>query len=308
MAVGSATECRRCGLLYNPAVDYGVWECRVHRLPLDVLTGRYLCCGVQTRSSLVQRDFPIATAQTTADDYLGCHRADHDLDLAKMPWPPIELCRSYTKIAQDALRQRRTDTYADGQLVLLSDYASYQAYGRYRPTFGQMMATIPTAADFVKNVRIPLLLDTLTDADYHLDNATRPAMLVPTMVRVASHLIEVLRIELTEAAQLARRLNADGRVTSIEQLVRDVTSRLPDLRIFWFGMGALVAVLFQSLDNPIPPDVRMTIAREWASTARLSVDDIPLYPVLRAEKVQDAGTLYRARSMARDIATYATSS
>ena len=307
MAVGNAKYCKHCGLLYNPDIDIGVWECRVHRLPMDIHTGRFQCCGVQTRSSWEQRDFPIATVETTEDDFLGCYRADHDLDVATMPWPPIELCRFYTTTAINATQLKRTDAYRNGTLVRLTDYASYVAYGLFRPTFGEMMRTLPTLDDFTKKVHIPLLEDTLTDPSYYIHRITAP---LPTSadVPLARNLLDMLRVELIDAAQTTRRVEVNGRAITMAELLVVTESTLPDMRAFWRAMATVVAVLFRSMDNPIPVDVRHTIVHGWVAAIQAYTDEVPLFPVLRVNQVQDVGTLYRAKAIARDIATYVTSS
>lgn len=67
--------CPRCLREYIVDDNYGTLGCRVHVAPFDPMTLRYPCCGV----SLVGADQRRMPVTHTADDFLGCRRADHQV-------------------------------------------------------------------------------------------------------------------------------------------------------------------------------------------------------------------------------------
>ncbi len=105
--------CGHCQLRYQASRNLGHWGCRRHPQPADPITGRHPCCGTVLDAKRRLGDGAIVRAEDT----LGCHQCDHDIDDST---PRIVLCRSYLPVAAVALGRstERIANWADMQLVL----------------------------------------------------------------------------------------------------------------------------------------------------------------------------------------------
>lgn len=313
-------RCKHCNALYNPLLNYGTRACKVHRLPVDPLTKRFPCCGVQMEAEVVQcAVFPphrLPTLMTRAD-FLGCYYSDHDLDLPDptSPWAkdvnayPIEMVRGYNPLVRDARKNGRIPIDPVGEPVELTDFLSYQVYAVMRPSFAAALVAIPNEDEFIRRIHVPLVRASIIDVALYSNLSEQytlaPGAVGPGFTPNAIHLIEQLIVAVDHADQSRRRVAIGTQVASIGAWMNSARAALPgDIPLFCSRMIDVVNMLFHGGYNGLNQSDVQRILSEWVGGVQARIGFITLLPVLRVETTQDAETLARAAWIAKDLRNY----
>ncbi len=318
-------RCGHCHKLYNPRLNFGSWGCRRHLQAYDSGRDLYPCCGVLGSQARIRRlegreqiEHPSGTVYlpglppTTAGDWLGCCRADHDL-------PPIEATRiwpPYQPIPVYLLRARGAHAQAINWANVLRTHADYVAFARVAP------ADVPSVADFEHNELQPAAMRMVRDPAFYTYMAENlpairaaPAGVTNLELRamasfdshaVASLLFETLNtmLERHNARDIYVTDTMRGQRLTLRQLSIRIVNLLPDYARtpvaadYWQQMAGLITLVqaVAALGNIAPMNSAAANAGFTAFAMAMLVPAmprIPSVPVMRASATQDPLTVLR---------------
>lgn len=300
MTDGPPKVCGRCGREYASELsNMGRWECRIHRLPMELSTTRYPCCGVKDTA-----DPTVGIVDYTAADFQGCHAADHELpEPPHREWPPVAMMTYHGLDLLPPMVASRLEREPGGGLVILASRRSYQEYARDHPSFGTDMvnAALADEATFKSRILAPLLSAALLDPVFYTHMARPWAGNRPTTpfnrVPIRELLLNNLRTAVVAAGADQQRIEFNVRQPPVllDTLITDVIPIVGG-GTFWSRMQQIVAVM-----NAMGGDVRDKILAHWTTALLRNPNwpEIPVVGVLRASPMQDGLTVARAHSIDR---------